>query len=244
MMKLSQWFIKLCLALLLILGPVHGTGAAPASQVTLSEQEVRAAVDKFVQNKVEGRGWETVVRQLSMPQNIKVSKGIRDLELIAPPTWDGWGQVSVVLMVRVNGVIEKNFSIRLHVDARTDMVVANRQLLSGTVVSSDDLSIQKQDVSLANGRHVKSVEDVVGKKLRTTVRPGSPIKSDQLVKVPVIVNGQLVTIVLERPGLRISVAGKAKGAGGIGDLIRVQNLSSNKEIPAKILDGSTVEVGF
>lgn len=243
-MKSSRWFIQLCLALLFAALPISVQGAASSAQVPLPEPEVRAAVEKFIKNKVEGREWETVIRQLSLPQNIKVSRGVRDIELIAPPSWDGWGPASIVLVVRVNGVVEKNFSIRLHVDARTDMVVAGRQLLSGTVIAADDLVIQKQDVSLAQGKHIKSIEDVIGKRLRTTVRAGSPVRSDQLAKVPVIVNGQLVTIVLERPGLRISVAGKAKSAGGIGDLIRVQNLSSNKEMPARILDASTVEVGF
>lgn len=243
-MKPSRWFIQLCLALLFAALPISVQGAAPSAQVPLPEPEVRAAVEKFIKNKVEGREWETVIRQLSLPQNIKVSRGVRDIELIAPPSWDGWGPASVVLVVRVNGAVEKNFSIRLHVDARTDMVVASRQLLSGTVIAADDLAIQKQDVSLAQGKHIKNIEDVVGKRLRTTVRAGSPVRSDQLAKVPVIVNGQLVTIMLERPGLRISVAGKAKSAGGIGDLIRVQNLSSNKEMPARVLDASTVEVGF
>jgi len=84
----------------------------------------------------------------------------------------------------------------------------------------------------------------VGRKSRTTIRAGYPVRNDQLVSVPVIVSGQLVTIVLERPGLRITVAGRAKSSGGIGDLIRVENLTSRKEIPARVVDSSTVEVGF
>jgi flagellar basal body P-ring formation protein FlgA len=85
---------------------------------------------------------------------------------------------------------------------------------------------------------------LVGKKLRMTVRAGAPIKSNQLVNVPVIVSGQLVTIIAENAGVRITVSGRARSAGGVGDLIRVQNTVSNKEITARILDASTVEIGF
>lgn len=236
------------LLLTLFLFQVGISHAAPAvgnaALLPLTEREVRAEVERFVAEKVAGRGWDVTVRQFTMPLNIRTSRGSRDLEFVVPPAWDGWGPVSAALVVRVNGIVERNVSVRLHVDARTDMVVANRQLLSGAVLTAEDVSIQKQDIALAGGQYVKSIDDLFGKKLRASVRAGAPIRGDQLVNVPVVVNGQMVTIILERPGLRISVAGRAKSAGAVGDLIRVQNLSSNREIPARVIDSSTVEVGF
>lgn len=229
-----------------LVGAVSGNAAtfAPTATVQLPEQEVRGAVERFLAEKLEGRGWDTTIRQLTIPQGIRISNGPRDLELIAPAGWDGWGPATIVLVVRVNGSVEKNLSLRLQVDARTEMLAATRQLLAGTVLSEADLQFQKHDVSQAGGHPVKNMADAVGKKLRMTVRAGAPIKSNQLVNVPVIVSGQLVTIVAENAGIKITVSGRARSAGGIGELIRVQNLASNKEISARILDASTVEVGF
>ena len=218
--------------------------AAAAGQVVLQEQEIKAAVERFLAEKLDGRGWEISIRQLSLPPAIKVSKGERNLELIAPASWEGWGPVNIVLVVRVNGVVEKNLSLRLRVDAKTEMVTAARQLLGGTVLTADDLQMQKLDLALAAGYHIKDIADVVGKKTRMTVRAGAPIKSNQLVSVPIIVSGQQVTIVAENEGMKITVSGKARSSGGIGDLIRVQNLVSQKEISARIVDASTVTVGF
>ncbi|MDK9716767.1 MAG: flagellar basal body P-ring formation chaperone FlgA [Trichlorobacter sp.] len=226
-----------------LMGAVSGHAATTAT-VLLSEQEVRGAVERFLAEKLAGHGWETTLRQLSMPQGIRVSNGPRDLELIAPAGWDGWGAATIVLIVRVNGAVEKNLSLRVQVDARTEMLTAARQLLAGTVLTEADLLLQKHDLSQAGGHPVKNMADAVGKKLRMTVRAGAPIKSNQLVSVPVIVSGQLVTIIAENAGVRITVSGRARSAGGIGDLIRVQNMVSNKEIAARILDASTVEVGF
>lgn len=218
--------------------------AAPAAQVLLPEQEVRAAVERFLAEKLDGRGWDVSIRQLAMPQGVNVSKGVRNLELLAPAGWEGWGPVSIALVVRVNGVVEKNLSLRLLVDARTEMVTATRQLLAGTILTAEDLQLQKQELASAGGVPVKNIADASGKKLRTTVRAGAPLRSNQLVNVPVIVSGQLVTIVAENAGVRIVVSGRAKSAGGVGDLIRVQNMVSNKEIPARIMDASTVQVAF
>ena len=226
-----------------LMGAASGYAATTAT-VLLPEQEVRDAVERLLAEKLEGRGWDTTIRQLTIPRGIRVSDGPRDLELIAPAGWDGWGPATIVLVVRVNGAVEKNLSLRLHVDARTEMLIATRQLLAGTVLTEEDLQLQKHDLGQAGGQPVKNMADAVGKKLRMTIRAGAPIRGNQLVSVPVVVSGQLVTIVTENGGIRITVSGRARSAGGIGDLIRVQNMVSNKEIPARILDASTVEVGF
>jgi len=210
----------------------------------LPEEEIRAAVEQFLAEKLEGRGWETSIRQLSVPAGIKVSSGPRDLELMAPASWNGWAPVSIALVVRVNGVVEKNVSLRLLVDAKAEMVTATRQLLAGTILAPDDLQVQKHDLAHAGGYPVRNIGDALGKKLRASIRAGAALRSNQLANVPVVVSGQLVTIVAEKAGVRITVTGRAKSAGGIGDLIQVQNQVSNKQISARVVDADTVEVGF
>ena len=235
--------ISIWLVVLLQAGSVlcHG---APAATVALPEQEVRATVERYLANKLAGRGWETSLSRLSLPQGVRVPAGARDLELIVPANWGGWGPVSAALVVRVNGVVEKNLPLRLQVDARTRMVTATRQLLAGTVLQQHDLTLEQQDIAKADGAPIMALQDAVGKKIRVTVRAGAPLKSTQLVTVPVVVSGQLVTIIAENESMRITVTGRAKSSGAVGDLIRVQNLSSNREIPARVLDAATVQVGL
>jgi len=241
-MALRKHWIALLLMLSICLTVSVAAGAEQGT--VLSEREVRATVERFLAEKLAGRSWETTIRQLSMPQGVRLTKGARDLELVAPGSWDGWGPVSLALVVRVNGVVEKNLPLRLVVEARTEMAVASRQLLAGTVLSRDDLQLQRRDVAQAGGLHVSSIEDVVGMKLKSTVRSGAPLRSNQLDKVPVVRSGQLVSIVAESTGFKITVTGRAKSSGGIGDLIRVENMSSHREFPARVLDSATVEAGF
>lgn len=237
----SLW-IGLLLSFVLSLSA--GAAGKPEQPQFLTEGEVRTAVERYLTEKLRGRGWQTTISQLAIPQRVSLPKGVRDLEIVAPSSWDGWGAVSMALLVRVNGVMEKNLPLRLTVDARTEMVVANRQLLAGTVLTEDDLSLQQREVAQAAGLHVSAIEDVVGMKLRSMVRSGAPVKSNQMQKVPVINNGQLVTIVAESAGFRMTVTGRAKGSGGVGDIIKVENLNSRKQFPARIVDSTTVEAGF
>ncbi len=239
----AGWWIAALFVLIALATAAQGATSTAAVAV-LTEREVRGAVERFLAEKVQGRGWETTITQLAVPQGIQLPKGQRDLELIAPSSWDGWGPVTIALVVRVDGEVVRNISLRLLVDARTAMVVARRQLLAGTVVSAADLAVEKRDLAQAGGFDVKRIADVVGKRLKSTVRTGAPVRSDQLLAVPVVRSGQLVTIIADNAGFRITVTGRAKSSGGVGDLIRVENLNSHREIPARVLDSDTVEVGL
>lgn len=215
-----------------------------SSSVLLKEDDVRKAVSELLAEKVAGRGWETRITQIAVPSNIKLPPGQPDIEITPPPRWDGWGNTSMSVMVRINGKLERNFSIRVSIDARADMLVAKRQLTSGTIISAADVAVEKHDIAAVNGRYVASIENALRRRLRGTVRQGFPLKSDQLEKVPVIKSGQMVTILAESQSLKITVTGRARGAGSEGDLIMVQPTGSMQEIPAKIVDSSTVLIGF
>ncbi len=248
MRKKADIVLILTILVAAILAPFHllaaPQGKAEAKQIVLKEQDVRQAVEALLEAKVSGRGWDTRITQLSVPSGTKIPGGQLDLEVIPPPRWDGWGPASMTVMLRVNGRLEKNISIRVTVEALADMVVAARQIQAGTILSRDDLLLQKQDLSPVNGRYVASIEDAAGKKIRGTARQGFPVRADQLEKVPVIKSGQMVTLLAESRSVRISTTGRARSSGAVGDVVMVQNLGSLREIPAKVLDTSTVVIGF
>lgn len=236
--------LRILITAVLLLLVFLAQGACAEQQLLLPEHEVRSAVERFLAERQAINGWELAVRQLTIPQGTRIRPGARDLEIVAPTGWSGWEPVSVALVVRVDGRVEKNLSLRLTVDARAEMVVATRQLPAGTVLTAGDLQLQRLEVSLAGGQQVSRIDDAVGKKLKAAVRPGMPLREGQLAAVPVVVSGQLVTIIADNGGVRIAVSGRARSSGGIGELIRVQNLMSMKEMSARVLDASTVEVGF
>lgn len=230
------------MAILLCLPAVLTAAQQPG--VAITEGEVRIAVENLLQQKTVGRGWDARLRKVTIPAGVKVPNGPRELELVAPPNWEGWGNATLTLLVRVNGRVERNISVRVEADVIVDMVVAARQIMSGTVLSSQDLAIQKHDIAASQGRYIATIDEAVGKKLRVSARQNAPVRSDQLEKVPIVKSGQLLTIIAEGPSIRITGTGRSRGAGSAGDIIMVQNLGSAREIPARIIDSNTVLVAF
>jgi flagellar basal body P-ring formation protein FlgA len=125
-----------------------------------------------------------------------------------------------------------------------EMVVALYPLSRGMVVAASDVSLQKRDLSAADGKVCFALSDVVGKQVRVPVRANIPVRSDYLERVPLVKNGQVVTIVAENGELRVTAPGTARGSGAEGDLIMVQNMNSKTSVQARVVDAGTVAVNF
>lgn len=238
-MKRIVTYINSLLFFLLLVSTVE---AAPSAAVR--EQEVRAAVTSFVMARTNGLGWDVRIRKIAITESVKLPDGAVDYEIVAPQQWEGWGNVSVAVVARQKDKVLRNIPVRLEVEALTDMVVAVRQLDLGTIIAEHDVVVQKREIVQGSHLVARALDEVLGKKNRSTVKANQPVRVDQLEKVPLIKSGQLVTIVAENELMKVSVAGKARSSGAEGDEIRVQNLSSLKEISARVINATTVQVAF
>jgi len=208
------------------------------------EQEVRAAVAAFLSARTSGMGWDVRLRKLSIADALKLPPGKIEYEVAAPQQWGGWGTVSVSVVARQRDEIVRNIPVRVEVEALADMVVALRQIGHGELVSAADVVLQKRELTHNSHLAARSIDEVVGKKARTALRANQPVRADQVESVPLVKSGQMVTIIAENEVLKISVSGKARSAGAEGDTIRVQNLTSLKEISARVISSTTVQVAF
>lgn len=227
----------------LVLAVATASFAAPATQ-TIPSARVKDAVTEFVRQKTEGLGMETTLRRIGFQSDLKLPPGEVSFEVAAPNRWEGWGKANLALIVRVNGRVERNLTIPVEVEAFADTVVVLRALERGDVIGPDDVTVQRRDLSSLSGRVYQSVEEVVGKRARMPVRANMPLRGEQLEKIPLVKSGQLVTIVIENQAMRLTATGKARGNGAEGDIVKVQNLGSLKEVPARVIDSGTVQVDF
>lgn len=227
--------------LFLILGALYPCQALSAPD---REQEVREAVTTFVKNRTSGLGWDIRVRRTIISGDLKLPEGKIDYEIVAPQQWEGWGSISIAVLARQKDRVLRNIPVRVDVEALADTVVTLQQINYGELISAADVVLQKREITYNSHLAARTIDEVVGKKSRTTLRANQPVRADQVERVPLVKSGQIVTIVAENDVMKISVSGKARSSGAEGDMIRVQNLTSLKEIPARVIDASTVQVAF
>lgn len=208
------------------------------------EQEVRDAVTAFVVSRTAGMGWDVRIRRITISDALKLPEGSLDYEIVAPQQWEGWGNVSVAVLARQKERVVRNIPVRIEVEALADTVVTLRQLEHGASITTADVILQKREITQSSHLAARTIDAVIGKKARTTLRANQPVRTDQVESVALVKSGQMVTIVAENEVLKVSVSGKARNSGAEGDIIRVQNLTSLKEIPARVISATTVQVAF
>jgi flagellar basal body P-ring formation protein FlgA len=225
--------------------PAASGSAAPAAAGTLvTEAELRRVIGDFLTRKTEHLAAEIVVKKIGINGDLKLPAGKPSFEVVAPERWEGWGNSSLALIVRVDDRVVKNLTVQVEVEALAEMVVATRTLERGEMVGENDVAIARRDLAHQQGRFSRDLKDVVGMRVKSAIRANSPLRGDYLERMPIIKSGQLVTIVVENEVVRITASGRAKGSGALGDTISVQNLSSQKELAGRVVDATTVRVDF
>ena len=233
--------------LLILLGLLLMAGLVTADPLLARsgrEAEINDAALTYVRQRTAILGCEAKTKRMLITAPLDLPDGMLDYEILAPRQWEGWGNAGISIIIRKNDRVVKNVSARVEVQALADMVVTTRQIDRGSIISADDLALRRQDLAAVQGRYVRRIEDLSGKRAKITMRANIPVRNDQFERIPIIKPGQIVTIIAENQHMRITATGKAKGSGAEGDTITVQNLGSMKELPAKIIDANTVQVLF
>jgi flagella basal body P-ring formation protein FlgA len=74
------------------------------------------------------------------------------------------------------------------------------------------------------------------------IAPLTPLSPEQLAPPAVVRRGDVVLLIAETAGLRITTTGEVRQDAARGEQVRVLNVSSQTEVVGRALDGKTVSV--
>ena len=87
-------------------------------------------------------------------------------------------------------------------------------------------------------------ETVLGKRTKRAIGAKKVLRTDLVEFPPLVKRGDVVVIIVETSGLKITALGQVKKKGRLGESIPVMNYDSKKILYARVLDSSTVKVDF
>lgn len=138
------------------------------------------------------------------------------------------GQVSTPLVVQIS---------------RPPVVaVALHSLNRGTVVRPEDVQLASAVSAGEQGEVFRSLDEVVGRETTRAISAGKPLDRESLREPVVVRRGDVVTVLIRSPGIRIRTLARAKEEGGLGDLIALEALEDRKSYFARITGAQEVEV--
>ncbi|MEF3168686.1 MAG: flagellar basal body P-ring formation chaperone FlgA [Deltaproteobacteria bacterium] len=178
------------------------------------------------------------------PPTVTVPEGTLGMDVPNPPQGRGLGTVSFPVRILVDGVLTKTVRVTGRVEVYRSVACAVRHMKKDHVIGPGDVAVVRKPLSQIQAAAVSALEEVLGKRLTSSVRAGAVLTERMLSEAPVVSKGDRVTIIADSPVLRVSVPGVILEDGARGEYVQVKNLMSGKEVFARVEDASTVSVAF
>jgi flagella basal body P-ring formation protein FlgA len=122
------------------------------------------------------------------------------------------------------------------------MPVPNRRIAAGEVITEADLDWLEVPAGRAESHVIADVASVVGKTPRRPLSAGQLMRTNDVQRPEMVTKGSPVTMVLESPGLLLTVSGRALNGGAEGDTISVLNTQSKQTVEATVVAPNQVSV--
>ena len=137
-----------------------------------------------------------------------------------------------------------DYSMPLQVLHLREVLFANAALPRGSKPRDGDFSFRSVDVLKQHANSVVRSSNLSGYELSTNLSIDSPLKWNYLSKATLIRKGQVVDVFASGSGIFVTMKGLALEDGVVGSLVKVRNLSSEKEFHAKVLNENSVKVAL
>ena len=145
------------------------------------------------------------------------------------------------IIFRVDNTVVKNMSVRGAIEAMAQVVICTCPLKRGEILRPQHLKTALMDISSIDNPGSEP-EDFIGKKLKRSLRAGSPVVLSMVEALPIVRRGERVKIVINSGPMHLTATGLANSDGALDEMIRVRNISSEKMIYCRVAAPGLVEV--
>jgi flagella basal body P-ring formation protein FlgA len=235
--------MRILLPLFLLLFCSGAVCATEKATILIDHQEMEQVVDDYLAEQSQLLpSVELKLGSATFPDPFEVPQGRVEHQVI--PAKPGIiGSRRLTLLTRVDGRTLGNHSIRVDLKAYAEIAVATTSLRRNEILDSGQFDLVYQDITRVKDP-VFSLEEIVGKRIKRSLRHGEPLAQQQIEFPPVILRGERVVIEAQGHGLILSAAGEAKEDGRVGESIRVVNSGSRREVLCQVVASGLVRVSF
>jgi flagella basal body P-ring formation protein FlgA len=215
------------------------------ASVTITREEIKGAVSNFIH---ANSGWDKdrmKIRKIQVNTDVVLPKGKVSYRIEPLRNTHYKGRIALPIHFSVDGLFQKRILATAEVSLLTDVVVARKSLRRYGRIEEDDIELKEKDLSKIHSNVITDPDEVLGKRAKRSIAAGTILRPDLIEYPPLVKRGDVVLVVAESAGLRITALGIVnEREGRRGERIKVENLDSKKNIYARVLDSKTVAVYF
>jgi len=152
--------------------------------------------------------------------------------------------LAATVAVKVNGRDYQTLSMTFRVGRYQQVVVAARPLEPKTVLGAADFRVDSLASTELPADALTRITDPLDLEVLRPVKPGEVITPRMLRQKIAVKRGEIVTLILEARGFRITTQGQAAEDARRGDTVRVVNVTSKRDVLGKVEGPGVVRVPF
>ena len=215
---------------------------------TIATPELAALENIFSEVVLKDSPWPREDLQITnfsvRPLAMRLPVGAFDYRITQKPNDSRPGKKNVTAAILQEG--KEQGQVKMSGDLRLFGTVVNttKRLNRNEIITTDDIATRRQDISMLDAGLIQDPIQAVGQKLKISL-PAGAILYTQTIDAPSLVNrGERVTIVAKSQAIEITAPGEARNSGALGEMVRVKNLTSRREIQARVTGVGVVEAEF
>lgn len=236
------WPLAASLLLALVLAAPLGAAEGGAPGQALTEGSLKAALEQYLAGAEPYKSGQYTLLSAKFGRLPTLPPG-RVTYRFAPQGSSNPAYLAGTFFLNVDGQEAARVRVTAQVELSVPAVVAARPLARGQVLGEDDVSLSLAPYSQAKGA-LTDVAAVVGATLKANLAAGDAIHDRNLAKSVMVRRGDMVTIVAQEGGLKVTASGQARQDGALGDTVSVTNLGSKKNVSGRVIGPNMVEIVF
>lgn len=214
------------------------------SYQSIPEDTFRKYFMKYICRHLGKEESDIIVSKFKISRNKTVPIGKVTIRLSQKGAARLAGYVRLKAIVSVNGIEENSVQLYSWVDVFESVVCTSRDLKRKDVIKKDDVYLVRKNISHMPPDTISELSKVVGLMIKHNAKADTCLKERMLEKSPIVERGDMVTIMAESDDLKVTVPGRVMEKGYLGELVRVKNAMSKKEVYARVINNLTVMVHF
>ena len=183
------------------------------------------------------------IQPMVLPPDLTLPDGTLELKARIRPGTELVGTVPVTVEAWVDGTQVRALSVALKVIPLVELLVAARLIPRGTMLTPEDVRVDRRGL-IAGVEPLREPAAILGQRALRTIAPGELIQPNQLESPPLVRRGDIVTLTVQGPGLTAVTQGEAREDGKAGQVIRVRNRTSGREVYGQVEGERAVRVSF
>ena len=210
----------------------------------ISVDEIEKIILAFLDKNLPWDKTLVTIKDIQINNEPILPTGSITYKVVPPPKADYLGLTPFSVDFSVNGKFEKRSWVTLNIEVMAEVVVTRKPLGRFKLIDENDICLKKKNLAKLPSNVITCSEEVLGKRTRRSIDSNVTLRPDHVELPPLVKRGDIVKIIVESQGLKVTALGKVQGKGRRGEMIKVINVDSSKAIYARVLDASNVKVEY